>query len=601
MIEILKKNLILQFLLIFGIAVIVFYPSFNLALFGDDWLAFWRFNQHLGPKSPGEWNFLTYFLTPYGAQDIIMGTLRNIYGFNSTLYYLTSFVLRMVAAFSLYPLVFYLTKSRLSAFFAVLFFSVTVVGLDATNWVFNMPSYITISLFSLFLFFFLKSRETMDFKTLVLSVVLFYFAYITTPIRMHGSIPLIFLLEAFWVLQNRDLKTLKNAAIRFAMIVVIFLIVKYTGTSLGPPQEIGERFNLGLTAISTLISAGRLDFIFYPFLMLGGMFIPDVIVPQGTNVTSTIKLTFLYLAPSLILYLLFIVLLVKNIPNLYEKFFSKIALTSSLWTIFVAILHKVNRQSFSDLNQIILVLSGGYIIILGLFLLLKYFTKGKIATAIFLSLTWSVLSFFFAWWWVPLSIFPTTYRYLIVSAIGVSVFMGVLISLGKTDKQKRSIAIVMSFFLLITVISSGKYMDYLNKSHSQPITDKIWASIPYNPEIKQNRKQTIYYFEGDTTNGSVLHDVITFGFPPHMNLLYDLREEDAISPIPMSNWVEVVSAAADGQSLKAYGLPAKPFPVEHIYAFHLQGESNLIDVTDLARNKLKEDIKIYLQNPPLKP
>ena len=115
------------------VSLLTFLPSFDLSLFGDDWLAFWRYLEHLGPKSSGQWSHLTYFLTPYGAQDILMGLLRNIYGFNSSYYYLTSFVFRLFAAFSLYPLVFYLTRNKLATFFSILFFSITIIGLETTN------------------------------------------------------------------------------------------------------------------------------------------------------------------------------------------------------------------------------------------------------------------------------------------------------------------------------------------------------------------------------------------------------------------------------------------------------------------------------------
>src|ERR1035437_6763385 len=105
---------IIFFIILTLISLFTFYPTFSLNLFGDDWLAFFRYLQHLGPKSPGAWNHLTYFLTPYGAQDIMMGLLQKIFDYNSTWYYLTNYCLRLGAALSLYPLVLYLTKSKLS-------------------------------------------------------------------------------------------------------------------------------------------------------------------------------------------------------------------------------------------------------------------------------------------------------------------------------------------------------------------------------------------------------------------------------------------------------------------------------------------------------
>ena len=246
-----SKILLGVFFVIF-VSFLIFLPSFNLALFGDDWLAFWRYLTHLGPTPREHWTHISYFLTPYGPQDITMGLLRKIFGFQGSYYHFISYVLRLLAAFSFYPIVFYLTKNKLATFFAMLFFSVTTTGIEATNWVFNMPTYVTIALFNLFLYFFIRAREREKYVFLFISLLLYYFAYIITPIRMHGSVPLIFLLEVFWVLQKKDQQAAKLACIRFILILLVFLIIKLSGQSLGPSNEPIERFNMGIkTSVDT--------------------------------------------------------------------------------------------------------------------------------------------------------------------------------------------------------------------------------------------------------------------------------------------------------------------------------------------------------------
>ena len=79
-----STSLLLGFIVIILVSFFTFSPSFKLALFGDDWLAFFRYVQHLGPRSSGEWNHLTYYLTPYGPQDITMGILYKIFGFTAS-------------------------------------------------------------------------------------------------------------------------------------------------------------------------------------------------------------------------------------------------------------------------------------------------------------------------------------------------------------------------------------------------------------------------------------------------------------------------------------------------------------------------------------
>lgn len=565
------------------ISLFAFIPSFNLALLGDDWLAFFRYFQHLGPESSGAWNHLTYFLTPYGAQDIMMGLLQKIVGYNSTWYYVTSYFLRMVAAFSFYPLVFYLTKSKFAAFFAILFFSTTVIGFDTTNWSSNMTSYITVALFNIFLYFFFKSRSQSSIKFFSVAALLYYLAYVTTPIRMHGSLPFIFLLELFWVLQKRSLKVGKIALLRFSAIVIIFLVIRFTGQSQGPPQEPLERFLIGLTQDRQMLASGRFDFIFYPVVMFGSMLIPDLIGPQG-QINAIRQLLPLIILTTLV-FSTIAFFIIKKAGKYTLKSFINLLIALGLWAISIILIYKGNRTFFNNTSQIFSLLIGGNTLILVSFLLIKNFGE-NISQTLFLSTLWSILSFFFAWWWAPTSIFPTTYRYLIVSAIGITILFASLISLVKEKKSQLTLLTFFCLFLIIHIASSRIYINSLLNSHSQEVFNKIWNKIPHVPEIGKSKEPIIFYFEGDGTNGGILHDVITFGFPPRMAILYNLREEDGGIPVPMDDFRQVISAVTDGKALAAHGYPIKPVPVERIYAFHLEGKDNLINVTSLAREKL---------------
>lgn len=577
----------IPFIAIILISLFTFSPSFSLGLFGDDWLAFFRHAQHLGPLSSGSWNYLTYFLTPYGPQDILMGLLNEVYQYQSAYYYIISYLLRMVAAFSFYPLVFYLTKNKLAGFFAVLFFSITVTGLDTTNWVFNMPTYATIALLNTCLYFSLKQRETGGLKLLVFSALFYYLAYITTPIRMHGSLIFIFMLEAFWILQERNIKVTKKALLRFAVFAAVFFIIRYTGQSQGPMQEPSERFNLGIKAMLLMLSQGRFDFIFYPVIMFASTFLPNFILPSF-QVLSKSKLLWDILIPSFISFLTLSGLILKDMFSFQMKTYKKLIMIAIGVFITATFIQIGNRETLNDSRLIFLLLIGGLIIAFIIFLMTKIRLKGNIATGIFLGLAWSILSFFFAWWWVPNSIFPTTYRYLIVSAMGSSILLASLISLGKDKKHQISLFAIFSLIILIHITSSRIFINESLASHSQKISDKIWSSIPRVPEIGKTKEPFIFYFEGDGTNGGILHDVITFGFPPHMALLYGIREECGCIPAHTEDMKEIVSAVTDGKSLKAYGFPEKAIPIDSVYAFRLQGSDNLVNLTDQLRNKLQE-------------
>lgn len=579
--------MIISIIVIILISLFTFYQSFSLGLFGDDWLAFFRHAQHLGPKSSGEWNYLTYYLNPYGPQDILMGLLQKIIDYQSTYYYLLSYILRLLAAFSFYPLIFYLTKNKLSGFFAVLFFSITATGLDTTNWVFNMPSYVTVALFNFCLFFFIKQREKGEIKLLLLAAIFYYFAYITTPIRMHGSLLFLFLLEIFWVVQERKSSVSRKAAIRFLVMLGAFLIVRFAGHSQGPPQEPSERFFLGIKAMSEMLSQGRFDFVFYPVIMFGSAIIPDFILPS-IQVISKSKLLVTNLIPSFLAFLIFSFTINRYISATKMNLFKYMILGIIGWIIVVVIIFHVNLRFLNDGRFISLLLIGGFSIILVSLLIIKYFKEKNISTALFLGLSWSICSFLFAWWWVPASIFPTTYRYLIVTAMGITVIIATISSLGKNKASQKYLFAIFCLIIFLHVISTRIYFNFVLSSHGQEIDNKIWSSIPYVDKIGKTKDPIIFYFEGDGTNGGILHDVITFGFPPHMALLYNIREECGCIPIPMSDLKEVISAVTDGKSMRAYGYPEKPVSIEGIYAFHLQGKDNLVNLTDQLREKLAQ-------------
>lgn len=579
--------------LILFISILTFLPSFNLALFGDDWLAFFRYAMHVAPKFPGDFINLSYFLTPYGAQDMLMGILRIFFGFQSTPYFIISFIFRILAAFSLYPITYLLTKSRLAAIFAVAFFSVTTIGLDTTNWLFNMPTYLTIALFNIFLFFFLKSRDGNSFKLLLLSALLYYLAYVITPIRMHGSLPFIFLLEAFWMVQKRNKPTIKKVFIRLAVILGVFLIIRFTGHSQGPSEEISQRLNVGIQTMTVLLQQGRFDFIFHPLIIFGSMLLPDFLIQKLAGLSNIGVGTFFFNILFLFVFVIIALIIKSTSKEVTKTFLLRFLSFSSLFTIIIWLIFPKNIQPFANNTitpsaSLLLLNIGGYTFILLLLLLIESWKKERLATALFISLIWSFLSFFAAWWFTPQVIFPTAYRYLTISAIGISILFAVIISLGKESKHKLILTGVFAIFLTTQLFSTNYYLKTMGSFHSKQIAESIWGTIPKIAEV--GKEPLVFYFEGDSTNFMILHDVITFGFPPHMQLLYNLTEKD-FAPVPMTNWQEVVSAVKDGQSFKAYGYPLKPIKITQVYAFYLQGKDKLINITDLARKKLVDDLK----------
>lgn len=501
-------------LIIITLSLLAFYPSFNLSLFGDDWMTFWRYIYYLGPNSLAGWNHISYFFTSYGPQDIVMGILQKIYGFNSVYYQLTSYILRLLASFSLYPVAWYLTRNKLAAFFSVVFFSITAIGLETTNWVFNMPSYIAISFLNLFFYFYLKSHSEQKINLLILAGLTFTMAFLLQPIRMHGLLPFIIVMELFWLFQKLSSAKIKQFLFRTSLFISIsmgiFLI--FSKSPVAPTYGVSYEI---ITNLLKLVNQGNLNFLLNPIKTIG--------------------------------------------------------------SIFISLSSSYNQQFFI----------GSAAVSVWILLIIKFRKDQKTKTALFFSFAWLISSFLFAWLRAPQSILNSTHRYLIVSAVGIALFLASIASIDKSKSNKNIIYLIVVSLILINIISTRSYLKEQEKTHSIAVSNKIWDSMPYIEEMDKSSEPLVFYFEDDGSNAVILRDVVTFGFPPHIALLYGVTEENR-TPVPMSDWREVESAVVDGKSFAAYGHPLKPISPERVYAFRLQGKDNLINITDLAREKLRQ-------------
>ncbi|MCL4416676.1 MAG: hypothetical protein M1365_08290, partial [Actinobacteria bacterium] len=529
------KLVYLQFLLVLIISFIVLYPSFSIGLYGDDWLAIFRYVVHVSLPSKEGWNLFTYYLTPYGSQDIIMGLIYRYFGANGFYYEITSYAFRLIAAFSLYPIVFYLTRSKLASFFAMLFFSITTTGFDSTGWLLTMPTYLTIAFFNIFLYFYIIFQKTKKVKLLLLSGIFFYLAYVTASQRMIGVPLFILSLEAFWLIKDKKFNSFKHSLLRLGFVFAILLIISVSGHSLGNSGDWFSRLGSSITTIQKMLNEGHSDFLLYPIVTIGGMFIPNFAFPS-IQISTKGDMLFSVALPALIFFLIFLAIFKTNIEKFDKGDIKKCLIAAIIWVFSVFIIRKLNIVTFSSSNLILMAVVGGLAIIIWILLMFKYQTQKNILTALFISFSWTLFSFFMAWLWNPASPIDSTHRYLTTSAAGVSILLAVIISLGKKFKNQVYLALFLSLFLILHVTSTRTSIDKLLNSHSQQTVDKIWSSIPYIPGV--GKEPIILYFERDNTNAAILGDSVMFGFPFHIALLYNLKENDK-TPASMENWMDL--------------------------------------------------------------
>ena len=569
--------------------LIVFMPFFSLGLFGDDWLAIYRYSyyldypKHLGPYSTEYFNHFKYFLNAYGTQDMLMAFLYNNFGSGSNVYFVLSYILRLSAGFSIYFPAFYLTKNRFASVFATIFFLFSSIGLEASNWVFNMPSYIFIIFFNFFLYCSLIFYKETQLKYLILTYLFFTLTFISTPIRAHGLLSFALLLEFFWLIKKDNRKFFKFSVLR----IIIYLLILSSIFLLGFKETISGNSLIGISRGITnsihLLSQNHFDFLFYPLITVGSMLIPESFFHVTWSIGNLNQLLFNLIIPYLVIFFLIITLLKLNIKISDNKFMQKIFLLGAVWSCLVIIIYKNNISLFSNPVYTSLLLIGGYLLILILYLSKKL--VNPFYNIFLIGIGWTFISFLYPWWVSQNLIILTHHRYLIISGIGISLILAGLISLSKNYKSYLILSILCCFLIFLHTISTRDFLQDQFQKHNREVVEKIWSQMPYISEVGKSSKPLILYFEGDGTNSGIIGDSITFGFPPHMGIIYKITEEN-LMPIPMSEWKDVTSAVIDGKSLAPHNRPQKPIPVEQIYSFRLEGEDNLIDTTEGTRKKL---------------
>lgn len=527
---------LIQAIIIFLISLFTFLPSFRLGLFGDDWVMLWIYMHHLGPQAITATNHFTFFLSGYGPYEVTMGLIYRVFGDNSLVYYLLSYSFRLMAALALWPLIFYLTRSKLAAFFGALFLSVTYIGLETTNWVFNMTSYLAITFLSLFMYFFIKSREELKIKLFIFSVVCFYLGYIFATIRMTGLLPFAILLEVFFYFRSSRKKGLFSpkefmlSTLRLIILTFVFVIIASMGAV---NQTEGKLLDSGVGVIISgiqksvsMIQSGEFIFLFNPFLTIGKIIIPDIYLP--------------YFSQS------------KNFP------------------IFIGI------------------------IIVGLIVFLITKTKkSHLSLAFFVTLSWTIFSFIFSWFRDPEISHPTHFRYLIPTAVGIAIFFGSIITLPKQSKNRLKLFLLMLLILGVHIFTTR---DYLIKegvnSHGREQIDKMIVSLPDYSKLNKNNGPIVYYFNSVPEKQNLLYYGVQFGLPYRIAFLSKEFDTNAYyrMPLTMGEWKEVVSAVTDGKSLVPRGQVEKAVSIENIYAFYLDQNNNLTDITSQIRTKLTEQV-----------
>ena len=581
-----KRCHFLPIVFITSVSLITLWPSFKLALTGDDLLGLWRLNQKLGTNISIA-SHIRYVFTDYGPQDTITFIIHKYFGFNHIYYYLFAFLLRISASLSFIPLIFYITKNRTIAYLCALFFSVTTTGLEVNNWSFNMPSFISIAFINLHILYLFKIADNYSLKNNIASIIFFVLAIVSQPIR-SAFLPVFSITTIFILMIKVKSFTKKTLLLQIPFILLFFyLIIAYSeiGGVFGISQNFYDRIHLkwfnpelgNFNLFTNAWEARNYLMFLYPLSQLGQIIFPFDVFPHNIEIIDNVKeLTFL----SLVLFVAYSVVRIALFKSLKDnKYCTIFVRVGTIWTVFLMIIfikyysYPIATSTYGGM------LLGGYFL---LFIISLLFNKNKISInyyiLIFLSLI--TISFFAPWIRNPLSSHLITNRYLIIPAAGFTSLLGVIV-----HKFNRCSLIYLLFIglLIINVRESYKYLEHLSVVRKAHDVDYIRNNIPFNQLLTQDNEKVIYFLESD--NPEFLYHSLYFGFPFFLHFGQEVTNPWNIAAT--TQWDDIVSAYFDGESLKSFWpAPNKPLDLDHIFSLRIVS-NELRDSTEETRNKLE--------------
>lgn len=590
MLDKISKSKPLYFLTVLILGLIVLWPSFRLALTGDDYLSLYRFQWQIGNQKLN-YNYFTYWLTDYGPQDTITALIHSLFGFYALPYYIFSFVCRFAAALTFYPLITLVTKNKKSALVSSAFFIITTAGLETTDWVFNVPSYIAIGVLNIFFYSYIKdsTKERLGVRTLIL----FIFSVIAQPIRMLFLPLAVFVKEAY---QLVVLKTKRSAPIivrTIAIFILFFILFKLSdlGGTIGLRDETissslgfwNTKAGKYFSAVHDLYQEKELKYLMFPIGQIGAVFFPTNAIPGRLMFLGRFKALITVLVPILLLFWFGLGKLQKD--GLQKNYLRTSLAAGLVWMVlvwYVFMYTPGSAAAFSGETTIPLILGGPVLISM---ILIHQILDSKMKRLLFiLAVSIILIPVMIPWLRNPKMIHVTWGRYLIVPAAGLSMYLGLLYS---KLKNLNFFKFGILFVFLIHIYSSYLYLDKLANVRAAGFTQQIRGSIPFNPDFKDENKTLVYYFT--TNNPSVLHHSLIFGFPVIMHYQYQDGINNPWRIVYTDSWSEVVSAFTDGKAVSRFLGREDVVDLDNIYSFDLHNHQ-LTETTKQTRERLS-DIK----------
>lgn len=565
---------------------ITFKNSFGIALSGDDWLLHYTIWMIFDVQKSANFLDPSTYLCTYCPHYSFLSIIKSLWGYSALPHYLVSLLFRIGISISLFFLVRILTKQYIPAILAGIFFSVSYIGIQTTDWVFNFTHYGGIIMVCLFFILYVKAKNLTNFLTLTYATLAFIGALIISPPRMHGLYPLVLVAELSWLAIEGKKYHLKKAFLR---LIILFLAYKIV---LSNPGYGTTEYNLsqaikGLIMAKEMLSQGNTIFLLNPISTIGNYVIPDLLWQKfplsGTITLLPIALIFALLSSG--------VLFFANIKSRSLKIY---LVCLFLWFSIIFFFRRINLDFYS-IYQTGYGLIGGYTLIFSLWLFsqLKH-SKPLLAFSLLLGQGWMLTFSLFPWLIAPYQIFDSSMRYSIQQAAGLAVWIATvftIILIGSRNKRLYQTQGIIYFlivgFVIMHILFSRQYLAFLKVNRGTDIDEQLWSTIFRDVPTLPQDKPSVFFLSYD--NYYLAEWDLRFPFSSHGALHYQITNQKA-NPFMIYEYDKLLSIVTDGKALGPQGYKPDPLPLNYVYGYILRNRG-LTNITTELREKLKNDIQ----------
>lgn len=401
------------------------------------------------------------------AQILYLGIISQIFDSHYQTYHIAGVILKGISALTLFPLILIIFKSRFLAFLTTIIYSISAGAAGPLIWVVKGGEYLAVSSLNLFLITYYYTVSKKSISLIFLSSLLFLITFLLSPSRLFPIFFLVSFIEIYILIRNRNIENLKFSIFRIICFYIpTILISKFAPVSSCCP------FTSRPQIVLKEVIDGNWHTILIPFAGIGySLLTSDFwkffgVLDLKTFINFGDYLAFYLKGPYIIFLLLTIMLsrLISKRPNRFLISVLTLNLLADFIMFFIANHHfyiPEEQKSFIDPSFYLITkypsLVAIYIFSVAFLSFLEWKKDGEknklllalwigpIFSAIFLWPTWIVIG--------TLIGFYTSFSwYLLVTPIGLSLFLSAILVLFYEKFQKRIVTKLFTLSIISLII-----------------------------------------------------------------------------------------------------------------------------------------------------